>query len=70
MARNLAVSRIYEDRTAIDNCVLALRDAGFTNTDVAILELESLGISGLGTEKTTKAQKVHQWGHRAGPSME
>ena len=55
MAKNQAIFGIYRDRAGVEAAVNALKDAGFANTDVAILMPESIGTSELTTEKSTKA---------------
>jgi hypothetical protein len=54
--KKAAVFGIYSTRTAVENGVSSLLNAGFTDADVSILLPESLsGTKDMGTEKATKA---------------
>ena len=55
MARNESVLGIYATRNAVESGIAALREAGFSNTDISLLLPESLGTRELSTEKGTKA---------------
>jgi hypothetical protein len=55
MAKAEIVYGICTTRDVLENCVQALRNEGFPAQDVAFLAPESLGQSGLTTEKATKA---------------
>jgi len=55
MAKQEVVFGIYATRSAVENVVSALKDAGFANADVSILFPESLGTGELATEKSSKA---------------
>jgi Protein of unknown function (DUF3341) len=55
MAKSEAVFGIYSNREALERAVQALRSAGFSAEDVAILGPETLGAHKVGTEKSTKA---------------
>jgi hypothetical protein len=51
-----AVFGIYSTRSAVENGVSSLINAGFTDADISVLLPESLsGIKDMGTEKATKA---------------
>jgi Protein of unknown function (DUF3341) len=55
MAKNKSVFGIYPSRSAVENAVLALKDAGFQHSDVSVLLPENLGNREIATEKNTKA---------------
>jgi hypothetical protein len=55
MAKNKSVFGIYSSRSAVENAVLALKDAGFQQSDVSALLPENLGNREIATEKNTKA---------------
>jgi hypothetical protein len=55
MAKNKSVFGIYSSRSAVENAVLALKDAGFQQSDVSVLLPENLGNREIATEKNTKA---------------
>jgi hypothetical protein len=58
MAKNEVVFGIYTSKSRLDDAVGALKNAGFSNTDVSILMPDSSGAgsaSSLGTEKSSKA---------------
>lgn len=55
MAKNKSVFGIYLMRSEVESAVTALRDAGFSNSDVSVLLPENLGSRELATEKGTKA---------------
>lgn len=53
--KNTAVYGIYTNRTDAENCVDALRDAGFRSTDISVLLPENVGTKDFAHEKHTKA---------------
>jgi hypothetical protein len=55
MPKNKSVFGIYSTRSAVENAIVSLRDAGFSNSDVSVLLPENLGFKELATEKETKA---------------
>src|ERR1700736_4837106 len=55
MAKNKSVFGIYSSRSAVENAVLALKNAGFQQSDVSVLLPENLGNREIATEKNTKA---------------
>ena len=55
MAKNKSVFGIYSSRSAVENAVTALKDAGFQQSDVSVLLPENLGNREIATEKNTKA---------------
>jgi hypothetical protein len=55
MAKNKSVFGIYSSRSAVENTVLALKNAGFQQSDVSVLLPENLGNREIATEKNTKA---------------
>lgn len=55
MAKNEVVFGICTNRNILESAVEALKTAGFPAADVALLAPESLGQSGLTTEKASKA---------------
>lgn len=55
MAKNKSVFGIYSSRSGVENAVTALKDSGFSHTDVSVLLPENMGSKEIGTEKNTKA---------------
>ncbi len=55
MAKNKSVFGIYSSRSAVENAVTTLRDAGFQQSDISVLLPENLGSKEIATEKNTKA---------------
>jgi hypothetical protein len=55
MAKNKSVFGIYSSRGAVENGVMALKDAGFQHSDVSVLLPENPGSKEIATEKNTKA---------------
>ena len=55
MAKDEIVYGICNNRNILEAAVESLKNAGFAASDVAFLAPESLGKSGLTTEKSTKA---------------
>src|ERR1700720_1751216 len=55
MAKKKSVFGIYSSRSAVENAVLALKNAGFQQSDVSVLLPENLGNREIATEKNTKA---------------
>jgi hypothetical protein len=54
-SKNTAVFGIYASRSAAENAIDVLTEAGFPITDVSVLVPESLGANEMRTEKATKA---------------
>jgi hypothetical protein len=55
MAKNRSVFGIYLTRSEVESAVSALRDAGFSSSDISVLLPENLGSKELVTDKGTKA---------------
>jgi hypothetical protein len=55
MAKNRSVFGIYLTRSEVESAVSALRDAGFSSSDISALLPENLGSKELVTDKGTKA---------------
>ncbi|MEQ1352515.1 MAG: quinol:electron acceptor oxidoreductase subunit ActD [Candidatus Acidiferrum sp.] len=55
MAKNKSVFGIYSSRSGVENAVVALKDSGFSHSDVSVLLPENLGSKEIATEKNTKA---------------
>src|SRR3982075_4433521 len=55
MAKNKSVFGIYSSRSGVENAVIALKEAGFSHSDVSVLLPENLGNKEIATEKNTKA---------------
>ncbi|HCC57662.1 MAG TPA: DUF3341 domain-containing protein [Solibacterales bacterium] len=55
MSKNIAVFGIYASRTAAEEAVDALRNAGFRNTDISALFPDNQGSKDFAHEKSTKA---------------
>jgi hypothetical protein len=55
MAKNKSVFGIYSSRSGVENAVIALKDAGFSHSDISVLLPENLGSKEIATEKNTKA---------------
>lgn len=55
MATKKSVLGIYSTRSATENAVTSLRDAGFASSDISLLLPENLGPKELVTEKSSKA---------------
>ena len=55
MAKNKSVFGIYSSRSGVENAVIALKDAGFQQSDISVLLPENLGNKEIATEKNTKA---------------
>jgi hypothetical protein len=55
MSKNTAVFGIYPTRIAAEECVDALRQAGFRNTDISALFPDNVGTKDFACEKNTKA---------------
>jgi hypothetical protein len=60
MAKNKSVFGIYLTRSDVESGVTAMKDAGFSGSDVSVLLPENLGSRELVTEKGTKARKERQ----------
>jgi hypothetical protein len=55
MAKNTAVFGIYPNRTAVEQAVAALQNAGYRATDLSLLMPENLGNKDMVHEKNTKS---------------
>ena len=64
--KNTAVFGIYQTRAAAEECVNALRHAGFRNTDISALFPDNMGTKDLGCEKNTKAPEGATTGAASG----
>src|ERR1700722_19881731 len=64
--KNTAVFGIYQTRAAAEECVNALRQAGFRNTDVSALFPDNIGTKDLSCEKNTKAPEGAATGAASG----
>ena len=53
--KNTAAFGIYSDRTAVENAVDELKEAGYRNTDISVLFPETSGTKDFAHEKHTKA---------------
>jgi hypothetical protein len=53
--KNKSVFGIYSSRSAVENAISALKNAGFQHLDVSVLLPQNLGSKEIGTEKNTKA---------------
>src|ERR1700730_4003220 len=66
MAKNKSVFGIYSSRSAVENAVLALKDAGFQQSNVSVLLPENLDKRAIATEQRTKALQVPATGDGSG----
>ena len=66
MSKNTAVFGIYQNRTAAEECVDALRRAGFRNTDISALFPDNVGTKDFAHEKNTKAPEGATTGATSG----
>jgi len=64
--KNTAVFGIYPTRTAAEECVDALRHAGFRNTDISALFPDNAGTKDFACEKNTKAPEGAATGATSG----
>ena len=64
--KNIAVFGIYPDRTAVEEAVEHLRNAGFRSTDVSVLFPDNQGTKDFAHEKNTKAPEGATTGVVAG----
>jgi len=69
MARNKSVFGIYLKRSDMDSAVAALRDAGFSTSDISVLLPEDVGSGNLVTEKATKAPEGAAYGAGSGAAV-
>ena len=69
MAKNKSVFGIYLTRSEVESAVTALRDAGFSNSDVSVLLPENLGSRELATEKGSKAPEGAAVGAGSGAAV-
>jgi Alternative complex III, ActD subunit len=53
--KNTAAFGIYHDRTAVENAVDVLKNAGYRNTDISVLFADNVGTKDFAHEKKTKA---------------
>jgi hypothetical protein len=66
MSKNTAVFGIYQTRVAAEECVDALRRAGFRNTDISALFPDNVGTKDFAHEKNTKAPEGATTGATSG----
>lgn len=66
MSKNTAVFGIYQTRAAAEECVDALRRAGFRNTDISALFPDNAGTKDFALEKNTKAPEGAATGATSG----
>jgi len=64
--KNTAAFGIYDNRTAVENAVAALKAAGYRNTDISVLFPENSGTKEFAHEKHTKAPEGAAAGAGAG----
>lgn len=64
--KNTAVFGIYQNRAAAEECVDALRRAGFRNTDISALFPDNAGTKDFACEKNTKAPEGATTGATSG----
>lgn len=69
MAKNKSVFGIYLTRSEVESAVAALREAGFSSSDVSVLLPENLGYRELVTEKGTKAPEGAAVGAGSGAAV-
>jgi len=69
MAKNKSVFGIYLTRSEVESAVSALRDAGFSSSDVSVLLPENLGSRELVTDKGTKAPEGAAVGVSSGAAV-
>jgi hypothetical protein len=55
MGKNVAVFGLYPTQRAVEDAIIALREAGFRPTDISLLAADNLGNKDLAHEKATKA---------------
>ncbi len=69
MAKDKSVFGIYLTRSDMESAVTAMRDAGFSSSDVSVLLPENLGSGELVTEKGTKAPEGAAVGAGSGAAV-
>jgi hypothetical protein len=69
MAKNKSVFGIYLKRSEMDSAVAALRDAGFSTSEISVLLPEDVGSEKLVTEKATKAPEGAAYGAGSGAAV-
>lgn len=69
MAKSKSVFGIYLTRSDVESVGAALRDAGFSSSDVSVLFPEDLGAKELATEKSTKAPEGAAVGAGSGAAV-
>ncbi len=69
MAKNKSMFGIYLTRSDVETAVTALRDVGFSNSDVSVLVPENLGSRDLVTEKGTMAPEGAAVGAGSGAAV-
>lgn len=67
--KNTAVFGIYPTRSAVEEAVDHLRNAGFRNTDISVLFPENVGTKDFAHEKNTKAPEGATTGGVAGAAI-
>jgi rhodanese-related sulfurtransferase len=69
VTNNKSVFGIYLTRSNVESAVNALKDAGFSNSDVSILLPETVKTADLATENTTKAPEGAAVGAGSGAAL-
>jgi hypothetical protein len=69
MSTNRSVFGIYLTRSEVESAVSALRDAGFSGSDISVLLPENLGSTELVTDKSTKAPEAAAVGVGSGAAV-
>jgi hypothetical protein len=69
MAKNKSVFGIYLTRSDVETAVTALKDVGFSTSDISVLLPENLGSRELVTEKGTKAPEGATIGAGSGAAV-
>jgi hypothetical protein len=69
MAKNKSVFGIYLTGNEMESAVAALRDAGFSNSDISVLVPENQGSKELVTDKATKAPEGAAVGVSSGAAV-
>jgi hypothetical protein len=69
VAKNKSVFGIYASRNGVENAIAAVKDAGFSHSDVSVLLPENLGSKEIATEKNTKAPEGASTGAGSGAAI-
>src|SRR6202022_1507142 len=67
--KNKSVFGIYSSRSAVENAISALKNAGFQHSDVSVLLPQNLGSKEIATEKNTKAPEGATTGAGSGAAI-